>query len=180
MQTAVGQGAVLSTPLQLATAYATLVNGGTYWQPRVVSRVFDVDGQLIEEYQPEAVRDVGISPATVQSLLGDMRRVITAGTAAAAFSDLGADAFRVGGKTGTAQMGEECEGIGEERRCRNRDNTAWFAGVAPIDDPQYVVVVVVEEGGSGGRVAAPIARHIIQYLLDLEPSDIVDPRVEGD
>jgi penicillin-binding protein 2 len=180
MQTAVGQGAVLSTPLQLATAYATLANGGTFWQPRVVDRVFDVDGQIIEEYEPVPVRNVGVTPSTIQSLLADMRRVTTAGTAAAAFSDMGGDAFRVGGKTGTAQMGQECEGIGELRKCKNRDNTAWFAGVAPIDNPRYVVVVVVEEGGSGGRVAAPVARHIIQHLLGLETTDIVDPKVEGD
>lgn len=180
MQTAVGQGAVLSTPLQLATAYSTLVNGGTFWQPRVVDRVFDADGQIIEEYEPTAVRHVGITPATIQSLLDDMRRVTTAGTAATAFSEMGADAYRVGGKTGTAQMGQECEGVGELRKCKDRDNTAWFAGVAPIDNPQYVVVVVVEEGGSGGRVAAPVARHIIQYLLGLEVTDIVDPKVEGD
>lgn len=180
MQTAVGQGAVLSTPLQLATAYATLVNGGTFWQPRIVQRSFDTDGQLINEYEPVAVRDIGIAPATVQSLLGDMRRVVTAGTAASAFSDMGADAYRVGGKTGTAQMGQECEGVGEERVCKDRDNTAWFAGVTPIDNPRYVVVVVVEEGGSGGRVAAPVARHIMQYLLGLEPTAISDPKVEGD
>ena len=180
MQTAVGQGAVLSTPLQLATAYATLSNGGTFWQPRVVDRVFDVDGQIIEEYEPVPVRNVGITPSTTQSLLADMRRVTTAGTAAAAFSDMGGDAYRVGGKTGTAQMGQECEGVGELRKCNNRDNTAWFAGVAPIDNPRYVVVVVVEEGGSGGRVAAPVARHIIQHLLGLEVTDVVDPKVEGD
>lgn len=180
MQTAVGQGAVLSTPLQLATAYATLANGGTFWQPRVVDRVFDVDGHIIEEYEPVPVRNVGITPSTIQSLLADMRRVMTAGTAAAAFADLGGDAYRVGGKTGTAQMGQECEGVGELRKCKNRDDTAWFAGVAPIDNPRYVVVVVVEEGGSGGRVAAPVARHIIQHLLGLEVTDIVDPKVEGD
>jgi penicillin-binding protein 2 len=180
MQTAVGQGAVLSTPLQLATAYATLANGGTFWQPRVVDRVFDVDGQIIEEYEPVAVRNVGIAPSTIQSLLADMRRVTTAGTAATAFSVMGGDAYRVGGKTGTAQMGQECEGVGALRKCKNRDNTAWFAGVAPIDNPRYVVVVVVEEGGSGGRVAAPVARHIIQHLLGLETTDIVDPKVEGD
>jgi len=109
-----------------------------------------------------------------------MRRVVTAGTAASAFSDMGADAYRVGGKTGTAQMGQECEGVGEERVCKDRDNTAWFAGVTPIDNPRYVVVVVVEEGGSGGRVAAPVARHIMQYLLGLEPTAISDPKVEGD
>jgi penicillin-binding protein 2 len=180
MQTAVGQGAVLTTPLQLASAYATLMNGGTFWQPRVVRRSFDADGQLIEEYQPVAVHDITIAPATVQSLLADMRRVVTAGTAASAFSVMGADAYRVGGKTGTAQMGQECEGVGVGRVCRDRDNTAWFVGAVPIDNPRYVVVVVVEEGGSGGRVAAPVARHIMQYLLGLEPTPISDPGVEGD
>lgn len=180
LQTAVGQGAVLTTPLQLATSYATLVNGGTYWQPRVVERILDVDGEIVEENEPAVVRNVGITADTVQSLLNDMRRVTAQGTAATAFSDMGPAAFRVGGKTGTAQMGQECEGVGEERVCADRDNTAWFAGVAPIDDPQYVVVVVVDEGGSGGRVAAPVARYIMQYLLGLEPTDIVDPQVEGD
>jgi penicillin-binding protein 2 len=180
MQTAVGQGAVLTTPLQLASAYATLMNGGTFWQPRVVRRSFDADGQLIEEYQPVAVHDITIAPATVQSLLADMRRVVTAGTAASAFSVMGADAYRVGGKTGTAQMGQECEGVGVGRVCKDRDNTAWFVGAVPIDNPRYVVVVVVEEGGSGGRVAAPVARHIMQYLLGLEPTPISDPGVEGD
>lgn len=180
MQTAVGQGAVLVTPLQLATAYATLSNGGTLWQPRVLGAVFDVEGNLVEEPAPVLVRNVGITPATVQSLLSDMRRVTTAGTAQAAFAVMGADAYRVGGKTGTAQMGRSCEGVGEERVCVDRDDTAWFAGVVPIDDPKYVVVVVVEEGGSGGRVAAPVARFIMQYLLGVEQTDIVDPRVEGD
>ncbi len=77
-------------------------------------------------------------------------------------------------------MGQTCEGIGDERVCIDRDNTAWFAGVVPVDDPRYVVVVVVEEGGSGGRIAAPVARSIIQYLLGLEQTDVDDPRVEGD
>ncbi len=180
MQTAVGQGAVLVTPLQLATAYATLVNGGTLWRPRVVNGVYDVEGNLLEAVEPTVVRNVGVTPATVQSLLTDLRRVTTAGTARAAFAGMGQDAFRVGGKTGTAQMGRSCEGFGDERVCIERDNTAWFAGVVPVDDPRYVVVVVVEEGGSGGRVAAPVARHIMEYLLGLTPTDIIDPQVEGD
>ena len=47
-------------------------------------------------------------------------------------------------------------------------DTAWFVGVAPLDDPQYVVAVVIEEGGSGGKIAAPTARAILQYLMGEE------------
>jgi len=54
----------------------------------------------------------------------------------------------------------------------DRGDTAWFVGVAPLADPQYVVVVVIEEGGSGGQIAAPVARAIFQYLLGQEVSPI--------
>lgn len=67
----------------------------------------------------------------------------------------------MGGKTGTGQTSA------------NRDDHAWFVGVAPIGDPQYVVAVVIEEGGSGGRIAAPVARHILQYVMGNELTPIV-------
>lgn len=60
--------------------------------------------------------------------------------------------FIVGGKTGTATTTDKAD-------------TSWFVGVAPLDDPEYVVAVVVEEGGNGGDVAAPITRQILQYLF---------------
>jgi peptidoglycan glycosyltransferase len=66
----------------------------------------------------------------------------------------------VGGKTGTGESSA------------TRDNHAWFIGVAPIDNPQYVVAVVIDEGGSGGGIAAPVARHILQYLMGNEPTPI--------
>ena len=65
----------------------------------------------------------------------------------------------VGGKTGTAEIikdTDEQAGV----------STALFAGVAPVNDPKYVVVVVIERGGSGGRIAAPTARPILQFLLN--------------
>jgi penicillin-binding protein 2 len=90
-----------------------------------------------------------------------MNRVVTRGTAAAAFSDFGPSLRRVGGKTGTGQS------------VRTADNHAWFVGVAPIDDPRYVVVVLIDQGGSGGAVAAPVARHILQYVMGETPTPIV-------
>jgi penicillin-binding protein 2 len=68
----------------------------------------------------------------------------------------------VGGKTGTGQTSQ------------NRDNHAWFVGVAPLSDPQYVVVVLIDEGGSGGQVAAPVARQILQHLMGNELTPIVE------
>ncbi|MBW3666151.1 MAG: hypothetical protein KY394_01010 [Actinobacteria bacterium] len=161
MDFAIGQGAFTSTPLQVAVSYAALVNGGSVLEPRVVRRVLDNTGETVEEIESEVVRQVDISEETRQALLRDLNRVVTSGTAEAAFVDFGPGLELIGGKTGTGQTSA------------NRDNHAWFVGLAPIDDPQYVVAVVIEEGGSGGRIAAPVARHILQYIMGNEPTPIV-------
>ena len=91
-----------------------------------------------------------------------MNRVVTQGTASTAFRALVDALDRVGGKTGTGQT------------IANNDNHAWFVGVGPIDNPRWVVAVLIDEGGSGGRVAAPVARHIMQYLMGESPGPIVE------
>jgi penicillin-binding protein 2 len=153
MNLAIGQGEIVSTPLQVAASYAALVNGGFVHRPHVVREIRTVDGEVEYAAEVETVRDLELDPGLVSSLLTDLNRVVTAGTAAQAFSDFGESLGRVGGKTGTAQS------------IRGRDNHAWFAGVGPIDDPRWVVVIMIEEGGSGGLVAAPVARQVMQYLM---------------
>jgi penicillin-binding protein 2 len=169
MNLAVGQGSVLSTPIQVATVYAAMVNGGTVYQPRVVARVEDSDGGLVRVFEPRALRTPDLNPSTVLSLRADMAAVISRGTAKGAFEEMGDAALQIGGKTGTAQGFTDNDGI-------VHDATAWFVGVAPIDEPKWVVVVMVDEGGSGGAIAAPAARAIFQYLLGLP----VTPLVAGD
>jgi penicillin-binding protein 2 len=93
-------------------------------------------------------------------LLTDLNKVVTTGTAARAFESFGPGLDQVGGKTGTGQTNA------------NNDNHAWFAGVGPLDDPRWVVVVLIDEGGSGGRIAAPVGRYIMQYLMGVEPTPI--------
>ena len=159
---AIGQGAFTATPLQIAVSYAALVNGGRIMEPRVVKEVVDGDGNVVFEPESQLVGAVGIDPATRSSLLTDLNRVVTRGTAATAFADFGPGLENVGGKTGTGQTS------------KNRDNHAWFVGVAPIDNPRYIVVILIDEGGSGGRVAAPVGRHIMQYLMGNEPTPIVE------
>ena len=161
MDFAIGQGAFTATPLQAAVSYAILANGGNVMEPRVVDRIISPDGELVEDVSSEVVRTVPISDATRQQLLTDLNKVVTTGTAAAAFESFGPGLELIGGKTGTTQVSQ------------TRDDHAWFIGVAPIDDPQFVVAVVVEEGGSGGAIAAPVARHILQHLMNNEPTEII-------
>jgi len=173
-QAAVGQGSVLTTPVQLATAYAALVNGGTVYQPRVVAEIRTEAGLLVEGFEPVVTGTIeDLSAATVRALREDLQQVVNSpeGTAYSAFTDFGPLVGQVGGKTGTAEI--------IKRQVDDNGNvtqepvtTALFVGVAPIDDPEYVVVVIVERGGSGGGIAAPTAKPVLQYLLDQEVTDI--------
>ncbi|MGI8822129.1 MAG: penicillin-binding protein 2 [Acidimicrobiia bacterium] len=156
----IGQGSVLSTPLQLANAYAAMVNGGTLWQPRVVEAMVDQAGGLVWENTPVASTRIDLSPQSVAFLRADLHQVVNgpSGTARGAFADFGPGVELVGGKTGTAEVikGETAE---------EDVDTAVFTGVVPINDPRYVVVIVIERGGSGGQIAAPTAVPVLQYLL---------------
>lgn len=160
MDFAIGQGAFTATPLQAAVSYAILANGGKVMEPRVVDRIVGPDGELIEDISSPVIETVDLSDSTRRQLLEDLNKVVTTGTAAAAFADFGPKLDQVGGKTGTAET------------TATKDNHAWFVGVAPIDDPKYIVAVIIEEGGSGGGIAAPVARHILQYLMGNEPTPI--------
>ncbi len=158
MNVAIGQGETLATPLQMAVAYAAMVNGGTVWQPRVVDAIERPDGTIVQDVAPTAANQIEWSEALQGILLDDLWRTVNAeyGTAYRAFRPMD-QASRVGGKTGTATKSGALD-------------TAWFVGVAPLDAPRYVVAVVIEEGGGGGSIAAPVARMIYQHLLG-EPVD---------
>jgi penicillin-binding protein 2 len=161
MDLAIGQGAFTATPLQVAVSFAALANGGTIIEPRVVKQVIGPDGNPIPLPDPK-VSTVDISEATHQELLTDLGLVVSNGTAAKAFADFGDGVEEIGGKTGTAQSS------------RNKDNHAWFVGVAPLSNPKYVVAILIDEGGSGGQIAAPVARYILQYLFDQPQTPIVE------
>ncbi len=164
MDIAVGQGATLVTPLQLANGFAAMVNGGTVWTPRVVQEVRDADGNVIATFDPIVDHTVQMRPSTSEKLLVDLQQVVNneeRGTARVAFRDFGRGRELVGGKTGTGEVIK----APRSDAYRQADN-AWFVGVAPISNPQWIVTVVVERGGSGGKIAAPIARQILQYLMN--------------
>lgn len=170
MNAIVGQGEVLVTPLQLANAFAAMINGGTVWQPRVVAAVQDQEGNTLQEAARRPILSFPLSPSTAASLRNDLHQVVADGTASSAFVGFGANLDQVGGKTGTGEVVKADEDVFEI------DN-AWFVGLAGIDDPEYVVAVVVERGGSGGGIAAPVARQVLQFLLN--GPDGVTPQQRG-
>ncbi|MEW7977593.1 MAG: penicillin-binding protein 2 [Candidatus Sedimenticola endophacoides] len=163
----IGQGYVLTTPLQLASATATLAMGGRHNRPHVLSAV---RGPLQE--QPEKLTLTPPEQLPVQTqknwhnIVFAMSQVIEGlrGTA----KRIRSDDYRIAGKTGTAQVFtvKQDEEYDEETIDKRMRDHALFIAFAPVEKPRIAVAVVVENGGHGGSVAAPIARRIMdQYLL---------------
>ncbi|MFO0685979.1 MAG: penicillin-binding protein 2 [Sandaracinus sp.] len=167
LNTAIGQGDTRVTLVQLAMAYAAIANGGTLYVPQLVERVSAPDGTTVEEFQPRVRRRVHVDPEHLAYVIDSLYGVVNdeIGTAHQARLDHPGD-VTIAGKTGTAQIGgrirseEEATRAAYERRAH-----AWFAGFAPVEDPEVAIVVLVEHGGSGGRFAAPIAVQILQEYL---------------
>jgi penicillin-binding protein 2 len=155
---AIGQGLITVTPIQMARLMAAVANGGTLWKPRLVDRVVTPDGRLIREQAPEIQGRVEMAPVVFEFLREALGAVVAEGTGKQAR----VPGVRVGGKTGTAQTHEFRSDA--DRKRRDQDH-AWFAGFAPVDEPQVVVVVFAERAGLGGQVTAPIARDILKAVF---------------
>ena len=155
---AIGQGLITVTPLQMARLMGAVANGGTLWKPRLVDRVVTPDGRLIREEAPEVQGRVEAAPVVFEFLREALGAVVAEGTGKQAR----VPGVRVGGKTGTAQTHEFRSDA--DRKRRDQDH-AWFAGFAPLDEPQVVVVVFAERAGLGGQVAAPIAREVLKAVF---------------
>ena len=151
------------TPLQLVRAISAVVNGGTLMEPYLVSQVLDKDGKILLEQTPTAVRRV-ISEETSRTMCSLMESVVTEGTAKNA-AVLG---FRIGGKTGTSEKID----VFDENGNRVLDKIVSFVGVAPMDDPRYIVLVALDTPSrqtgiyiSGGVMAAPTVGAVMADIL---------------
>lgn len=156
-QSGIGERDVRATPLQMAMVAAAVANGGDLMEPRVVSQVFDADGETVESFPPQRLGPA-LSRASADVLTEMMERVVTEGTGRQA----AVRGVRVAGKTGTAQGVDNAPDV-------------WFMGFAPVDDPRIAVAVLVEDGGdaggsaTGGGVAAPIAATVIDRWFGIQP-----------
>ncbi|MBC8069697.1 MAG: penicillin-binding protein 2, partial [Deltaproteobacteria bacterium] len=180
LNSAIGQGNVKVTVMQLAVVYAALANGGTVLTPYLVDRIETNEGKLVlrTEPQPRNERQV-LDPADRERIHRGLVGVVNDehGTA---YSERLANVV-VAGKTGTAQVGRE---IGKADLdlpgWDTSQDHAWFASYAPADDPKIVVVAVVEHGGTGADAAAPIVMKVIEHYLGNTTSETgTKPRGPG-
>ncbi|MBT4934390.1 MAG: penicillin-binding protein 2 [Rhodospirillaceae bacterium] len=162
----IGQGYVLTTPLQLAVMTARLANGGVVVNPHLTRNIVTADG--VAPRQAKEPMDIGLVPGHLALVREAMETVVNQPTGTAFRSRIRAPEFRMAGKTGTAQV-RRISKLERENRVLKNDELPWkerdhalFVGYAPIAAPRYAVSVVIEHGGGGSRVAAPIARDVLE------------------
>jgi penicillin-binding protein 2 len=153
---AVGQGDLQATPLQLATAYAAIANGGKVVTPHLGKQVEDGAGRQLEEIRKPAKRRVDIDPTTLEAIRSGLRAAASegGGTSADVFEGF---PYPVYGKTGTAE------------RAPNPDQS-WYAAYVPDPVKPIVVVVTIEKGGFGAEAAAPATRLILSKWFGVKDS----------
>lgn len=171
----IGQGFMLTTPLQLASITATLGTYGLRYRPNMLYAVQDADEQRHQRIEPRAASNVPIAHRSHwHTVIEAMHKVVSSvhGTARRIGYRL---PYTIAGKTGTAQVfgiEQDAEYKEEEVTKKLRDH-ALFVAFAPVEKPRIAVAVVVENGGHGGSAAAPIARKVMDaYLLREQPDGI--------
>jgi penicillin-binding protein 2 len=167
---AIGQSRLTVTPLQIVRMMAAIANGGYLVTPHVVRRIHpssanDADAVNLAsdaDHAPLTSGDVspppvpirGLSPSTLQRVRAGLSRVVShpqgTGHRSVYLEDVS-----IAGKTGTAETG------------RSGEDHAWFVGYVPADAPRFAFVVVLDRGGSGGAIAGPPARKVVEAMLDL-------------
>jgi penicillin-binding protein 2 len=176
----IGQGYNSYTPLQLASALATLVNGGVMYKPHLLAHVDNSHSGERRDVQPEIVRKVRLRPENVAFIKRAMAGVVKEGTAARAFDKV---AYTAGGKTGTAQVIaiKQNEKYEEAKVAERHRDHSLFIAFAPLESPRIALAVVVENGGFGARTAAPLARTVLDYfMLGKTPPGMDQPTPEDD
>jgi penicillin-binding protein 2 len=165
--TGIGQGYLLVTPVQLAHATATIAARGKRFQPSMLHALRDPLSGALKPVAPESLPDVPVpEPAYWDTIIGGMHAVMhgARGTARAVGMNV---PFQMAGKSGTAQVftvaqNEKYKAADVAERMRDH---ALFVAFAPLEDPRIAVAVVVENGESGSKVAAPIARRVMEAFL---------------
>jgi len=166
----IGQGANLWTPLQLATAYAAIANGGVRYRPHLLKRIEEPDGAIVKTFEPEIDGEVPVSAATLALVRSGLEGVVNEAHGTGAIMRNLPGGALAAGKTGTAQVVGMPAGarLDSEELARQHRDHAWFVTYAPADDPRIVVAVLVEHGGHGGSAAAPVARDVVVRFLENE------------
>ncbi len=180
LNSAIGQGHTLTTPLQLATMTARLVNGGKLVKP-VLVRSIEEEGNQIPDWQ-----DGKFNQEHLKIVMRGMSSVVNEQRGTAYGARITEAPYSMGGKTGTAQVrritaAQRAAGVKNEDLPWKFRHHALFVGYGPVDAPKYVTAVIVEHGVGGAKAAAPIARDILTAMQKRDPRRIhtVDDAVEA-
>ena len=153
---AIGQGLFTVTPLQVASAFGAIANGGKLLQPQMVRQVVDAQKNVIQEFPSRVIRDNLANPGNLQVVREGMRQTVTSGSATGFLDGLQVAAAA---KTGTAQTGRKTQDA--------RDYLySWIVTFAPFDHPDFLFVMVVEDVVEGNAAALPVARDVMQWYFD--------------
>ena len=151
------------TPVQLVRAISSVVNGGNLMEPYIVDEVLDADGNTVLQQEPTVIRQV-ISPETSKTMCELLKSVVDVGTA----KNASVAGFSIGGKTGTSEKID----ILDENGQPTLDKIVSFVGIAPMDDPEYIVLVALDTPSratgtyiSGGVMAAPTVGAVMADIL---------------
>ncbi len=159
---AIGQGAMVVTPLQVARMVAAVGNGGTLYRPSLVLRVENADGEVRYEFSPEVQGELPVSPENLATIQQAMTNVVRVTTATAYRKFLGLN-INIAGKTGTASTG------------RTEESHAWFVGYTFEERenlPDIAIVVVLDFAGEGSDIAAPVFRRIVETYFRGQPQSL--------
>jgi penicillin-binding protein 2 len=149
----IGQGFLQVTPLEVVTAFSAIANGGKLLKPQMVKEIIDGNKKVVQEFQPETIRENFIDPENLQVAREGMRWAVTGENSPQASSvTLGSLPVAVAAKTGTAELGN------------NRYHN-WVTVFAPYDDPQIVLTVILENVKGVQAAALPVARNILQWYF---------------
>lgn len=169
---AIGQSYVLSSTIQLATAYSAIANGGKIFRPYVVKDIFDTQGELVKTFTPEVLSEIKMkNPDTLKYVREGLFQVMN-NPKGTAFARRG-QGILMAGKTGTSQVRSssadkiytKCDLMDYESR-----HHGLFVGFAPYDNPKIAVAVIVEHGCSGSGAAAPIGEKVVStYMKKYQP-----------
>lgn len=171
---AIGQGAMLATPLQVLNATAAIANGGHLYKPQIVRQIVDVDGNVVDEFKPELIHDLPVDPDYIAVVQDGLWGAVNYpnGTAKA----LTVPGVSVAAKTGTAEFFDPRIGLLPNKRLPSH---AWITAYAPFEDPEIAVVAFVYNGGEGSATALPVAQEILRGYFALknppQSAEAVDP-----
>ncbi|HTC20323.1 MAG TPA: penicillin-binding protein 2, partial [bacterium] len=150
----IGQGYLLTTPLQMLDVTSSLAMNGQLYRPHLLYRVVDrTTGRTVFEKQPELLHEADITQVHLDFIKATMEKVVNSDNGTGKKARI--KGVRVAGKTGTSEN-------------PHGDNHAWFTAYAPAEDPKVAVIVLVENGGEGGVVSAPIAKRLMELELGQE------------